>query len=92
MSEIERKCPICRSVLYVEQSVLSGTLCELHEKCSTGHYFYSYAYGHTEVVIGDQEFSIHYDAPYEETSKFNMEMNSAIKASRAKHAQNNKIE
>jgi hypothetical protein len=75
--------------MYVEQGMLEGTLCELHEKCPNKHYFYSYAYGHTEVIIGEQEFSTHHDAPFDMSMRFTHDINAAIKDCREKYAKDN---
>lgn len=82
-------CPICGNLLYVRRDTPDGhTLLEEWFDCIYCKYGYTYAYGVTQILIGDEEFSIGYSASAAQFRDFNRQVENAIKDQKAYNAQN----
>lgn len=63
---MQNLCPVCYRKMSTERDCIEGTVCEESIICPNGCYRYEFAYGSTQVFVGEEEFDGHYtDTPDE---------------------------
>ena len=63
-------CPICNEKLKAYTDYMDHILVEEGESCPNKHYEFCYAYGYTDVWIGDEHFSSWDNSPVDVHNKF----------------------
>ena len=79
------KCPVCNTTVQVKISEDVMTVLEETHICPHGHYYYEYAYGNTQIIIGDKLLTFHYSDSKEDYKRKNKKYTDTVRKYQLTH-------